>query len=382
MARARRPRLAVPARHRSAGERAARSRALGTAVWRRSRDPAAAGDRARHRRRAGAARARLRARALSPQRGARGLRGAAAHSRPLRSGARPSRRRWPASAAPPCSPPTRRWPRATTPSRSAWSKRTWPGCGATSATNRARFLDLGSHDNGAGPMFNMTALAMRTAASVNGVSQLHGEVTRQMWQSLWPGHAGEPRAGEVAHQRRPRADVDVGGDRAAARPLPRARLAREPRRPGAVRPRARDSRRRAVGSARVAAHVSLPVRARAGAPALDHRGRRRGAGRGGGHDVRPERADHRLRPALHRLQAPRAALHRSAAPRRHPQQVGPAGAVRVRRQGPSRRRHRQAPPAAHLPPRPRSDVRRPHCRGGRLRHARGRTSWSRAATCG
>ena len=52
--------------------------------------------------------------------------------------------------------------------------------------NRARFLDLGSHDNGSGPMFNMTALAMRSSASVNGVSQLHGEVTRQMWQSLWP----------------------------------------------------------------------------------------------------------------------------------------------------------------------------------------------------
>jgi starch phosphorylase len=52
--------------------------------------------------------------------------------------------------------------------------------------NRAAFLDLGSHDNGAGPMFNMTALAMRSAASVNGVSQLHGEVTRQMWQPLWP----------------------------------------------------------------------------------------------------------------------------------------------------------------------------------------------------
>jgi len=52
--------------------------------------------------------------------------------------------------------------------------------------DRTRFLDLGSHDNGAGPMFNMTALAMRTAASVNGVSQLHGDVTRQMWKSLWP----------------------------------------------------------------------------------------------------------------------------------------------------------------------------------------------------
>jgi glycogen phosphorylase len=55
--------------------------------------------------------------------------------------------------------------------------------------NRSRFLDLGSHDNGAGPMFNMTALAMRSSASVNGVSHLHGEVTRQMWQGLWPGTA-------------------------------------------------------------------------------------------------------------------------------------------------------------------------------------------------
>jgi starch phosphorylase len=36
-------------------------------------------------------------------------------------------------------------------------------------------------------MFNMTALALRTAAAVNGVSQLHGEVTRQMWQGIWPG---------------------------------------------------------------------------------------------------------------------------------------------------------------------------------------------------
>jgi len=53
-------------------------------------------------------------------------------------------------------------------------------------SNRERFLQLGSHDNGAGPLFNMTALAMRTAGSVNGVSQLHGEVTKQMWQSIWP----------------------------------------------------------------------------------------------------------------------------------------------------------------------------------------------------
>ncbi len=51
---------------------------------------------------------------------------------------------------------------------------------------RSRFLALGEHDSGGGPQFNMTALALRASASVNGVSQLHGEVTRQMWSSIWP----------------------------------------------------------------------------------------------------------------------------------------------------------------------------------------------------
>ncbi len=52
---------------------------------------------------------------------------------------------------------------------------------------RDRFLSLGHYDNGAGPMFNMTALALRASGAVNGVSQLHGDVTRQMWQPIWPG---------------------------------------------------------------------------------------------------------------------------------------------------------------------------------------------------
>jgi len=56
---------------------------------------------------------------------------------------------------------------------------------------RERFLALGHHDNGGGPMFNMTALALRTSGAVNGVSRLHGEVTKQMWQSIWPGVAYE-----------------------------------------------------------------------------------------------------------------------------------------------------------------------------------------------
>jgi len=54
---------------------------------------------------------------------------------------------------------------------------------------RSRFLALGEHDSGGGPQFNMTALALRASASVNGVSQLHGEVTRQMWSSIWPDKA-------------------------------------------------------------------------------------------------------------------------------------------------------------------------------------------------
>ncbi|OFW38522.1 MAG: alpha-glucan phosphorylase [Acidobacteria bacterium RIFCSPLOWO2_12_FULL_67_14] len=51
---------------------------------------------------------------------------------------------------------------------------------------REKFFALAHHDNGGGPMFNMTALALRTAGAVNGVSRLHGDVTRHMWQSVWP----------------------------------------------------------------------------------------------------------------------------------------------------------------------------------------------------
>jgi len=49
----------------------------------------------------------------------------------------------------------------------------------------ADFLDLGRiQGNGD---FCMTVLALRTAARANGVSKLHGAISRKMWQSLWPG---------------------------------------------------------------------------------------------------------------------------------------------------------------------------------------------------
>src|SRR5689334_16213239 len=61
------------------------------------------------------------------------------------------------------------------------------GCWGTLGPNRDRFLALGSHDSGSGAQFNMTALALRSASKVNAVSRLHGQVTRAMWGSIWPG---------------------------------------------------------------------------------------------------------------------------------------------------------------------------------------------------
>ena len=48
------------------------------------------------------------------------------------------------------------------------------------------FLRLGCYDNGPGPMFNMTALAIRSTNATNAVSQLHGRITLDMWSQLWP----------------------------------------------------------------------------------------------------------------------------------------------------------------------------------------------------
>jgi glycogen phosphorylase len=61
------------------------------------------------------------------------------------------------------------------------------GAWGTLGAYRDAFLALGHYDNGGGPLFNMTALALRTAGTVNGVSKLHGQVTRDMWGPIWPG---------------------------------------------------------------------------------------------------------------------------------------------------------------------------------------------------
>jgi glycogen phosphorylase len=56
----------------------------------------------------------------------------------------------------------------------------------TLGNHRDRFLALGAYDNGSGIQFNMTALAVRSSGSTNGVSELHGKVTREMFAPMWP----------------------------------------------------------------------------------------------------------------------------------------------------------------------------------------------------
>jgi starch phosphorylase len=59
----------------------------------------------------------------------------------------------------------------------------WPSLGL----EHDAFLQLGIHPNEPQAGFNMTAFALRMSGYCNAVSKRHGEVTRQMWQSLWAG---------------------------------------------------------------------------------------------------------------------------------------------------------------------------------------------------
>ncbi len=51
--------------------------------------------------------------------------------------------------------------------------------------SREEFLSMGAHEEEWGLAFNMTVLALRYSGQVNGVSKLHGEVSRKMWQQVY-----------------------------------------------------------------------------------------------------------------------------------------------------------------------------------------------------
>jgi len=56
--------------------------------------------------------------------------------------------------------------------------------------DETQFMALGRIDAAAEhEEFCMTVIAMRTAHRCNGVASVHGEVSRRMWQDIWPGHA-------------------------------------------------------------------------------------------------------------------------------------------------------------------------------------------------
>ena len=53
--------------------------------------------------------------------------------------------------------------------------------------DREPFLALGAHEEAWGSAFNMSALAFRLSGRHSAVSRRHAEVSRTMWQRLWPG---------------------------------------------------------------------------------------------------------------------------------------------------------------------------------------------------
>ncbi len=52
--------------------------------------------------------------------------------------------------------------------------------------SREEFLNLARQDQSWGPTFSMTVLGLKMSGKHNGVSKLHGEVSRKMWSWLWP----------------------------------------------------------------------------------------------------------------------------------------------------------------------------------------------------
>jgi starch phosphorylase len=58
--------------------------------------------------------------------------------------------------------------------------------------SREEFLDLGRVRAGEeSELFGLTPLALRMCRAANGVSRIHGEVSRDLWRKMWPGREAE-----------------------------------------------------------------------------------------------------------------------------------------------------------------------------------------------
>src|SRR5258708_2771577 len=60
----------------------------------------------------------------------------------------------------------------------------WPA--SALGLSREEFLKLGQVKGGPQESFGLTPLALRMCRSTNGVSRKHGEVSRELWQKMWP----------------------------------------------------------------------------------------------------------------------------------------------------------------------------------------------------
>ena len=70
----------------------------------------------------------------------------------------------------------------------------------------------GNQDGNPAEDFNMAYLAVRGSGQINGVSQLHGQVSRHIFSRCFPdGRSGDPH--RVRDQRDPRTDMGLSGSR-------------------------------------------------------------------------------------------------------------------------------------------------------------------------
>ena len=195
-------------------------------------------------------------------------------------------------------------------------------------------LELGIGTDGDPSQFDMTAFSLRLTNGANAVSKLHAETANATWkdvvdheiQAITNGVHGPTWVGSPVDELFSR-HLDADLERARCRQRPGPLL-------GAPRPR---PARGPVGGAPAPEARARDLRARSAAQPV--RPARRGPvdPGGGRHGARPGDHDDRLRPPVRDLQARGPAVHRHGPPRPAPVGPGPPAPGHLRGQGPSGR---------------------------------------------
>ena len=127
----------------------------------------------------------------------------------------PSKSRWPPRERGTSSPRTRQWPPALIVSLRLSSNNTLAGYAEKKlGITLHDLLALGRQNpNDSSETFNMAYLAIRGSGAVNGVSRLHGKVSRHLFAPLFPALARGRSAHRTRDQRSAHADLGLGGSR-------------------------------------------------------------------------------------------------------------------------------------------------------------------------